>query len=239
MGLLCYHSWISVHGKEGKRFLFCTCTLIKPLTSLNCSIPSCLVFPPGIWLLEKPVPELHTLTFCVPLQWNLPFVGLIPPFGGEVKNLLHNEPWDCPLPGNGAALVSSSPCLSSICWVCMLKLGACEFSCTCLELIHHRLRFGFSLSLINFSVSHPDSLFHTHLWPLKPFLWCNSNPSCSVQVFSLPVLPVQLSALGVLVWCGAVQEGIRQGKVRALSGIQTGRLLPPPCQVWEGRNVNP
>lgn len=48
----------SVHGKDGKRFLFCTRTLIKPLTSLNCSFPSCLVFPLGVWLLEKPDPGL-------------------------------------------------------------------------------------------------------------------------------------------------------------------------------------
>lgn len=162
--------WISVHRKEGKRFLFCTCTLIKPLTSLNCSFPSCLVFPLGIWLLEKPVPELHIQNFCVPMQWNLPSAGLTPPFGGEIKDLLHNEPWVCPLPGNEAALVSSSPSPSSpICWIWMLKLGACEFSCACLELTHHRLGFGFSLpdQFSSFTPRLPFS--HTHFVMLKRF----------------------------------------------------------------------
>lgn len=41
------------------------------------------------------------------MQWNLLSAGLTPPFGEEIKDLLHNEPWDCPLPGNEAALVSS------------------------------------------------------------------------------------------------------------------------------------
>lgn len=152
--------------------------------------------------------------------------------GGEIKDLLHNEPWDCPLPGNGAALVSSSS-FSSICWVWMLKLGACEFCCTCLELIHHRLGFGFSLpdQLSSFTPRFPFS--HTLSATLKQFLWCSSNPLCSVQLFSLPVLPVQYLHWGCWLWCGAVEEGVRLGKLCALSvsGMQMGRLLPPPCQV--------
>lgn len=227
MGIQCYCSWISVYKKEGKCFLFCTCTLIKPLTSLN-SFPSCLVFPLGIWLLEKPVPELHTQNSCVPMKWNLPSAGLTPPFGGEINDLLHNEPWDCPLPGNEAALVSS---FSSSCWVWMLKLGAYEFPCTCLELTHHRLGFGFCLP-DHFSSFTPSFHFsRTPLAMLKHFLRCSSNPSCSMQVFSLPVLPVQLCVLGVLVvvWCC----GGGLGKLHVLRGlgIQTGRLLSPPYQV--------
>lgn len=208
--------------------MFCTCTLIKPLTSLNCSFSSCLVFSMGIWLPDK-VPELHTQDFCVPVQWDLLSAGLAPSFGGEIKDLLHTEPWDClPLPGYEAALVSSSPSFSSISWDWMLKLGAWEFSWACFELTHHRLGFGFSLpdQFSSFTPRFPFS--HIALAMLKPLLWCGSNPSCSMQVFSLPVLPVWLFALGdvacdVVLW--------RRASGWGSSMIQMGRLLPPPCQV--------
>lgn len=159
--------------------------------------------------------------------------GLTPPFGGEIKDLLHNEPWDCPLPGSEAALVSSSPSFSSICWVWMLRLGACEFPCACLELTHHRLGFGFCLP-DQFSSFTPRFCFsHTTLAMLKQFLWCSSNLSCSIQVFSLPVLPVQLCVLGVLVvvWCCG--GGCQAGGAPCPVGMRDsdGRLLPPPCQV--------
>lgn len=43
-------------------------------------------FPPGCLAVEKPVPELHTQNFCVPMQWNLPSAGLTPPFvGGKLR----------------------------------------------------------------------------------------------------------------------------------------------------------
>lgn len=207
MGMQCCHSWISVHRKEGKCFLFCTCTLMKPLTSPNCSFPSCLVFPLGVWLMEKLVPELCTQNFCVPVQWNLPSAGLTPPFGGEIKHLLHNEPWDCPLPGNEAALVYSS--FSSILWVWILRLGARGFSCTCLELTHHRFGFGFSLPDWFSSLTPRFPCSYMPLAMLKQFLWCTSNRSCPVPVFSLPVqLCVALGVL-VVVWCcgGGGQAG--------------------------------
>lgn len=101
-GMQCCLSWIPVHGKERKCFLFCTCTLIKPLTSLNCSFPSCLVFPLGVWLLEKPDQDLCPNAMEFAICWT------DPSFWG-IQDLLHNEPRDCPLPGDGAAWVSSAP----------------------------------------------------------------------------------------------------------------------------------
>lgn len=130
------------------------------------------------------------------------------------------------MPGHRAALVSS---FFSICWVCMLKLGACEFSCTCLELIQHRLGFEFSLPDQFSSFTHRFPFSHTPLATLKQFLLKPFVLHAGVFPPSPPSSAVCTGGVG----CGVVlrkkDQTCARGKLCALSvsGIQMGRYFLP------------
>lgn len=177
-------------------------------------------FPPGCLTAGKARPQ----DLC-PNAMEFAICWTDPSFWGGIKDLLHNEPWDCPLPGNEAA---SCPSFST-CWVWMLRLGAPEFSC--LALTQHRL--GFRVSL-------PDQS-HTQI----PFFTRTSGHAEAVFVAQTlcaacrslpPSAPSSAVCTGGAGCGGGGQAGL---SMPCWLRDSDGKIASCPCQVQEGRNVSP